>query len=145
MSVLAAAEKALPCVPGISVRAGPFQGWDDGLVLPCLGCNEAISFVGRCDLLVVPQVHVFEAQMALAARLRRPVSVHCVKAYGRIVQMLQGKAMEIAPAKDATRKGTKDVGGTGRIERETRLGGGEGECADVVEGAHRLPPRIALQ
>ncbi|CAM9868017.1 unnamed protein product, partial [Hapterophycus canaliculatus] len=35
------------------------------------------------------QMEVFESQMSLAARFRRPVSVHCVKAYGKVVDYLR--------------------------------------------------------
>lgn len=85
----------------------------------------------------VKQLEVFHAQMALAARLRRPVSVHCVKAHGKIVDLLRG-----------TETGSKKGGGSER-------GGGHGEAghggfrqmgqAGRERGEGRLPPRMALQ
>jgi len=43
------------------------------------------------------QVPVFEAQMALAGRLARPVSMHCVKAYGQLLDRLKMRDKPWAP------------------------------------------------
>lgn len=40
---------------------------------------------------------MFEAQMALAASLRRPVSMHCVKAHGFLFDYLRTKPAEDLP------------------------------------------------
>lgn len=75
--------------------------------------------------------------MVLAARLSRPVSVHCVKAYGKLVEILGGK----------------DAGKKKRIHDRGNRDGSEGDAAGYEEDgawAHggrdkRLPPRVALQ
>ncbi|CAM9457657.1 unnamed protein product [Ectocarpus sp. 6 AP-2014] len=72
------------------------------------------------------QLEVFQAQMELAARMSRPVSVHCVKAHGKLVDCLRG-LME-------RKTGRPPAGG----QKEEYNGmGGEGK-------RWRLPPRIAL-
>lgn len=85
------------------------------------------------------QLEVFNAQMALAARLSRPVSVHCVKAYGKLVDILGGK--------DAG-KNKKIINDVGNRDGSERAAAGHKE--DGVDGVEegvvkRLPPRIALQ
>ncbi|CAM9793994.1 unnamed protein product [Ectocarpus sp. 4 AP-2014] len=77
------------------------------------------------------QLGVFQTQMELAARMSRPVSVHCVKAHGKLVDCLRGG------------------GGDGLIERKTGRppAGGQKEGYNGLGGERkrwRLPPRIAL-
>ena len=94
---------------------------------------------------VVDQLEVFELQMALASKLSRPVSVHCVKAHGKLVAYLRrGRGV-------CDKRGRGERGSSGE-----RFGGGGdgGGAAGQVEltprdrgegGGWRLPPRIALQ
>ncbi|CAN0533077.1 unnamed protein product [Ectocarpus sp. 12 AP-2014] len=79
------------------------------------------------------QLGVFQTQMELAARMSRPVSVHCVKAHGKLVDCLRGRG----------------GGGDGWIERKTGRppAGGQKEGYNGLAGERkrwRLPPRIAL-
>lgn len=67
---------------------------------------------------------MFQSQMALASVLSRPVSVHCVKAYGKLIEVLRGGE-----------KGST-FSSVGPTVAQQRLG-----CPRDV----RLPPRIALQ
>eukprot|EP00887_Chlorella_sp_A99_P006057 scaffold22.g6057.t1 len=41
------------------------------------------------------QLRAFEQQLALAQELRRPVSVHCVRAYGALLDALQRAALDV--------------------------------------------------
>lgn len=43
------------------------------------------------------QVAAFEAQMSIAARMRRPVSVHCVRAFGPMLDLLCRRPVEMYP------------------------------------------------
>ncbi|CAM9631398.1 unnamed protein product [Ascophyllum nodosum] len=73
------------------------------------------------------QLEVFQSQMALAAMLSRPVSVHCVKAYGKLVEFLREE--------ESIRRGTDAKGPD--IDPTAPRGLG------YRSGPH-LPPRIAL-
>jgi Tat protein secretion system quality control protein TatD with DNase activity len=42
-------------------------------------------------------VSAFDAQMALAGELGRPVSIHCVKAHGHLYEWLRGQPVEALP------------------------------------------------
>jgi TatD DNase family protein len=44
------------------------------------------------------QVAVFEAQLDIAARLRRPVSIHCVRAFGPILDLLSARSNNMPPS-----------------------------------------------
>lgn len=113
-------------------------------------------------------------QMALAAELSRPVSVHCVKAYGKIVDFLRDAGEERSTSSRGSRahggnsgseNGSGKYGGGGggasgdgggdespeceaEAERSPKGGRNSNRDGGSTEGSNmhrRLPPRIALQ
>ncbi|CAM9474388.1 unnamed protein product [Scytosiphon promiscuus] len=90
------------------------------------------------------QVEVFESQMSLAANLRRPVSLHCVKAYGKVVDYLRGPGRR-GPARSERASDTA----RSRAERGKEddgagsSGGGQTEGRRVSAGGVGAGPMIA--
>lgn len=77
--------------------------------------------------------------MALAARLSRPVSVHCVKAHGKLVEILGDDGR----VRNRDKRNTQSKGSeSAREEGGYDEGGAAGATEDV---GRRLPPRVALQ
>jgi len=73
------------------------------------------------------QTSVFQHHMTIAAELRRPVSVHCVKADGAMVQVLQNLA------KGEARTVAADGGG-----------GGSGSTDSAQEPLPQIPPAVCM-
>lgn len=74
-------------------------------------------------------------QMALAAELSRPVSVHCVKAYGKIVDFLRDADRERPPRRSSGSRARSGNGGAENSGGEADAGGGGGGGAgDDVSG-----------
>eukprot|EP00752_Nemacystus_decipiens_P010441 g9302.t1 len=84
------------------------------------------------------QLEVFRAQMALAAELSRPTSVHCVKAYGKIVDFLR-EADQNRPAGSGECTTSRGTGGAEKSSGESRGGGGvDGDgSSDDFDGLQR--------
>eukprot|EP00903_Cladosiphon_okamuranus_P021639 g19894.t2 len=78
------------------------------------------------------QLKVFRVQMALAARLSRPVSMHCVKAYGKIVDFLREAGGE-RPTTSCGRRARSGDGGARNSVGESGVGVGDG-ASGVVGG-----------
>lgn len=84
--------------------------------------------------------------MLLAARLSRPVSVHCVKAHGKLADMLRGR--NIGNEIDTSSKMRKQGKARTDADYERDCAGPPKPQAAVRGGTavdRRLPPRIALQ
>ena len=81
------------------------------------------------------QMSVFQHHMAIAAELRRPVSVHCVKADGAMVQVLQDWAK--AEARTVAADGCGDGGGGGGA-------GGSGGTDSAQEPLPQIPPAVCM-
>lgn len=69
-------------------------------------------------------------QMALAAKLSRPVSVHCVKASGKIVDFLREAGGE-RPTTSSGRRTRRGDGGARNSAGESGGGVGDGASGDV--------------
>ena len=63
------------------------------------GCAEAGSEAAKKSAgeLEAYQCHVFMAQMQIAAELRRPVSVHCVRSFGLLLDCLSNLKADLFP------------------------------------------------
>lgn len=69
-------------------------GWLDGLVHFLDAVPSAVGEIGldrwKPDLAYAGQEEVFTAQLRLAAERNLPVSIHCLQAWGRLLELLSG-------------------------------------------------------
>lgn len=77
-------------------------------------------------------------QMALAAKLSRPVSVHCVKAYGKIVDFLRDADQERPTSSSGSRARSRNGGAENSSGGAGGGGGGGGASGDIggLQGCH---------
>ena len=95
------------------------------------------------------QREAFAAQLGIAARLRRPASVHCVQMHGPLMKVFAGMREEGMAGVRAWRKRRRRAGrwregeGGGAADAGAKGGeGGEGDDEPLVRDA--FPPAIAL-
>lgn len=86
----------------------------------------------------VKQLEVFQSQISLAAKLSRPVSVHCVKAHGKVVEFLRRE-------EEVRKKRARNKKGAGSEKAEENFGHNGLDVPGQIQDGRSLPPRIALQ
>ena len=82
--------------------AGARPGWEGRLEALLAGHRAG---VGECGLDFArqpvdrgAQLHAFRSQLALAVRLRRPVALHCVRAWGALKRVLETEGVPLSGA-----------------------------------------------
>jgi TatD DNase family protein len=81
--------------PWFAESAGP--GWEERLLKQLQGVPAGMGEIGldkSCGADFDRQRLVFETQLQMAAKLRRPVAIHCVKAWGLLLEILEQFAQE---------------------------------------------------
>ena len=76
--------------PWFAESAG--TGWEERLFARLQECPAGIGEIGLdkcCRADFDRQQRVFEAQLRMASALRRPVAIHCVKAWGLLLEILE--------------------------------------------------------
>jgi len=76
--------------PWFAENAG--TGWEERLLARLQECPAGIGEIGLdkcCRADFDRQQRVFEAQLRMASALRRPVAIHCVKAWGLLLEILE--------------------------------------------------------
>jgi TatD DNase family protein len=76
---------------------GAKDGWEERLLARLQGVRAGIGEIGldkSCRADFDRQRQVFETQLQMAAKLRRPVAIHCVKAWGLLLEILEHFAQE---------------------------------------------------
>nr|MBF0223115.1 TatD family hydrolase [Desulfobulbaceae bacterium] len=67
------------------------SGWQERFVKLLKKTGAGVGEIGLCKLVDInpaAQEEVFAMQLALASEMRRPIAVHCVRRWGRLLEML---------------------------------------------------------
>ncbi|MBU0663990.1 MAG: TatD family hydrolase [Proteobacteria bacterium] len=63
------------------------------------------------------QQHIFETQLQMASELKRPLVIHCVKAWGKLLEILEGYASPLPPMMIHSFAGSRET-----LQRLLRIG-----------------------
>ncbi|CAN0371802.1 unnamed protein product, partial [Ectocarpus sp. 12 AP-2014] len=84
------------------------------------------------------QLGVFQTQMELAARMSRPVSVHCVKAHGKLVDCLRGSGRHGPATHKSSISSSGSSSGSKSSSGGSGGGGGGGGGTDIGRAQNGL-------
>ena len=97
---------------------------------------------------IAHQKKVLKAQLALAGKMRRAVSVHSVQTHGAVFELLEelwkGRKREVVSRREKKRRGS--VEGAHQLDRQENDEeiGGDGTPKDEEKGPLPYPPRICM-
>ncbi len=95
-------------------------GWEERLMALLERIPAGIGETGldkSCRADFAGQQRIFQTQLRMAAELRRPLVIHCVKAWGRLLEMLEQSAAPLPPVMIHSFGGSAET-----LQRLLRLG-----------------------